>query len=213
MMSLDFSKKAWEKDRSLIPNELEEMSQLAARASHQMRTMLFELRPLVLETSGLQPAVETFLERRQKDIGITPKLTIEVDAYTPSGRISRTDKKIEATVFAIVQETVNNAIKHAKAQNIIVTLKEDKQGFYTTIADDGTGFNLNAVMSDYEQRGSLGMVNLQERTEVIGGELNIKSALGQGSQFMLYVPKEQQERAKRRVVTGPLRLPSNMQHR
>ncbi|MDM8530658.1 GAF domain-containing protein [Anaerolineales bacterium HSG25] len=210
MMSLDFTKKALEKDPSLVPRELDEMTDLAGRASHQMRTLLFELRPLVLETSGLQPAIEMFLERRQKDIGGLPRLMLKIEANTPSGEISRVDKKTETTIFAIVQETVNNAIKHAHAQSIIVTLRDDYDGLYTSIVDDGSGFNVSAVMSSYESRGSLGMVNLQERTEIIGGELKIESTEGKGSKFILYVPNEQAERAKRRVVTGPLRLPPNM---
>jgi signal transduction histidine kinase len=207
LMSLDFAKQAWVKDRSLIPAEFDNMFSLASRASHQMRTMLFELRPLVLETSGLQPALQVFLERRQKDIGLKPKLTLEVQTSNPSGEIARPDAKVENTIFAIVQETVNNAIKHAKAENIMVSLREDEDTIFVTIADDGVGFDVEQVMSNYEQRGSLGMINLQERTEVVGGEINIDAAPGKGARFNLHVPKSPDARTmRRRMVTGSLRL-------
>lgn len=204
-MSLDFSRKALEKDPSLLPKELNYMLELADRATYQMRTMLFELRPLVLETQGLGAALQVFIDRRQKDItGETPRLGLKVETDHPGGDISRQDGKVEAAIFAIVQETVNNAIKHAQAQNIVVQLTETSTAIYTVIRDDGKGFDVNGVMNNYEQRGSLGMINLKERTQLIGGELNIRSAPGQGTRITIQVPKEQSERMKKRNTTGAL---------
>jgi len=210
MMSLDFCKKALEKDPSLLSQEFDRMSELAERASHQLRTALFQLRPLVLETQGFGAALETFTERRQKDIGPTPKLTVKIEADTPNGELSRQDGKVEATIFAIVQETVNNAVKHAQANEIIVEVKETQQAIYTTIKDDGRGFDVDKILNNYEERGSLGMLNLQERTELIGGELTIKSVPDQGTKITIYVPKEKAERLRRRGTTGGLTIPSNM---
>ena len=176
-----------------------------------MRTVLFELRPLVLETQGLGAALQVFMDRRQKDIPEqSTKLTLKIETDNPSGDISRQDDKVEATIFAIVQETVNNAIKHAQAENIIVELKETPKAVYTVIKDDGKGFNVNEVMSNYEQRGSLGMVNLQERTQLIGGELTIKSIPDKGTRITIYVPKEKEERMKKRSTTGQLSLSARM---
>ena len=211
MMSLDFCKKALEKDPSLLPREIAYMHDLAERATHQMRTVLFELRPLVLETQGLGAALQVFLDRRQKDITEqSTKLTLKIETDNPSRDISRQDDKVEMTIFAIVQETVNNAIKHAQAENIIVELKETPKAVYTVIKDDGKGFNVIEVMSNYEQRGSLGMVNLQERTQLIGGELTIKSILDKGTRITIYVPKEKEERMKKRSTTGQLSLSARM---
>ncbi|MCL4295629.1 MAG: GAF domain-containing sensor histidine kinase [Anaerolineae bacterium] len=204
-MSLDFSKQALEKEPSLLPKELAYMQELADRATHQMRTMLFELRPLVLETQGLGAALQVFLERRQQDItGDTPKLALKIETSHPSGDISRQDGKVEAAIFAIVQETVNNAIKHAQAKNITVQLTETATAVYTVIKDDGQGFEVDQVMNNYEQRGSLGMINLKERTQLIGGELSVRSAPGHGTRITIQVPKEDSERLKKRNTTGTL---------
>lgn len=206
-MSLDFSKMALEKEPSLLPKELAYMQELADRATHQMRTMLFELRPLVLETQGLGAALQVFLERRQQDIiGDTPKLALKIETSHPSGDISRQDGKVEAAIFAIVQETVNNAIKHAQAKNIVVQLTETATAVYTVIKDDGKGFDVDQVMNNYEQRGSLGMINLKERTQLIGGELSIRSAPSHGTRITIQVPKEDSERLKKRNTTGTLSL-------
>jgi signal transduction histidine kinase len=210
MMSLDFCKKALERDPSLLPKEFDRMHQLAERASHQLRTALFELRPLVLETKGLSAALQTFLERRQKDIGETPILSFKLETDNPDREVSRQDGKVEATIFAIVQETVNNAIKHAQAREVVVEVKETPTALYTLIKDNGKGFDVDKVMSNYEQRGSLGMINLRERAELIGGELTMKSVPGHGTRITIYVPKEQAERMKRRGTTGELTLPAHM---
>lgn len=204
-MSLDFSRKALEKEPSLLPKELNYMLDLADRATYMMRTMLFELRPLVLETQGLGAALQVFIDRRQKDItGETPRLSLKIETDNPSGDISRQDDKVEAAIFAIVQETVNNAVKHAQAKNIVVQLTETSTAIYTVIRDDGKGFEVDGVMNNYEQRGSLGMINLKERTQLIGGELNIRSAPDQGTRITIQVPKEQSERMKKRNTTGAL---------
>jgi signal transduction histidine kinase len=213
MYNLDFATKALQKDPSLLPNAITDMKQLASRASHQMRTLLFELRPLVLETQGLGAALQVFLDRRQKDIPETQKtkLTLQIETNNSSGDISRQDDKVEAAIFAIVQETVNNAVKHAKADNIVVSLKETVEGVQTIITDDGIGFDLDAVLRNYETRGSLGMVNLRERAESVGGEFSMVSNLGQGTRISIYVPKERNEKEKRikqRTVTGMLNLPA-----
>jgi signal transduction histidine kinase len=210
-MSLDFSKKALEKEPSLLPKELIYMQDLAERATHQMRTMLFELRPLVLETQGLGAAVQVFIERRQKDItGETPQLALKIETDHSGDDISRQDGKVEATIFAIVQETVNNAIKHAQAENIVVQLTETATAIYTVIKDDGQGFDVNQVMSNYEQRGSLGMINLKERSQLIGGELSIRSAPGSGTRITIQVPTEQSERLKKRNSTGTFSLSARL---
>lgn len=210
IMSIDFCKQALRRDiqqaAQHLPKELDEIEGLAKRSVHQLRTALFELRPLALETQGLAAALEVFLDRRQNEIESDTKLTLTL----PYGDISRQDNDVESAIFAIIQETVNNAIKHAQADNIVIELRETSSALLTIIRDDGKGFDVEQVMSNYEQRGSLGMVNLRERSEAIGGDLHIHSIPGKGTTITIRVPKEKGERAKRRTYTGPLKLPTGM---
>lgn len=213
LMSVDFCKNAVKKDPqnaiTYIEEELNKIEELSKRSVDQLRTALFELRPLVLETQGLQAALQVFLERRQKEIQGETELDLKVETYNSDGEVSRQEFKIEATIFAIVQETVNNALKHAEADHLIVEVKETPQALYTVIKDDGKGFDVDKVMSNYEERGSLGMVNLKERAELIGGELTIRSVPGQGTRVVIYVPTEEEARMKKRR-TGTLSLPRDM---
>ncbi len=184
-MNLDFAKQALKKDPSLVEKELDEIIGLAQKATHQMRTLLFELRPLVLETQGLAAALTTFLKRRQKDERTALHLTVNSDR--PDNAIPRLISKSEMAIFAIVQEAVNNALKHAMAYNIYVSLDLKKDRLSVTILDDGQGFDLNAVSNNYEDRGSYGMINIKERAAVAGGNLAIKSAPGAGAEIQVNI--------------------------
>jgi signal transduction histidine kinase len=212
LMRLEFCQMLLEKDPPRLAQELLKTKTLGEQAVHQMRTTLFELRPLILETDGLEAVLRAFLESRQKDMTAekSPCLTLKIETNQPDGHISRQESKVEAAIFAIVQETVNNAIKHAQASKIVVHLKETHTGLHTTIADDGRGFDVDQVMKHYAQRGSLGMINIRERAELIGGELAIESASGQGTQIRLYVPKAKAERLQKRGKTGRLSLPPEL---
>ena len=185
-MNLDFAKQALKKNPALVEKELDEMMVLAQKATHQMRTLLFELRPLVLETQGLKAALSTFLERRQKDEKTA--LHLQTTSNRPDNAIPRLASKTEMAIFAIVQETVNNALKHAMADNIYVTLDLNQSRLKVSILDDGRGFDMNAVTNNYENRGSYGMLNIKERAAVTGGSLTMKSAPGAGTEIQVNIP-------------------------
>jgi signal transduction histidine kinase len=210
MMRLDYCKLVLEKDPSKLAEEIIATQELAKRAMHEIRTLLFELRPLALETQGLEAALHILLERRQKDVAESTELTLKIKTPHPSGAISRQDDNVEAAIFAIVKETVNNALKHAQASHIMVELSETPVGLYVIIADDGKGFDVDKVMSNYEQQGSLGMVNIWEQADLVGGELTLESTPGYGTRIIIYVPKAKKERMKKRGTAGRLCRPFNM---
>lgn len=185
-MSVEFCKKALVKDVSLVDPELDNIARLAHKATNQMRTLLFELRPLVLESQGLVAAVQTFLERRQKDE--LTQLRLEINSDLPDQNIPRMEGRVEMALFAIIQEAVTNALKHAKAENIFAKISKDGPHITVTILDDGLGFDMQLLNHNYEDRGSYGMVNLKERSELAGGKLTIRSAPGAGTEITISLP-------------------------
>ena len=95
----------------------------------------------------------------------------------------------QGVIFYIVEEAVNNARKHAAAPNIWVRLKQMEPGLnLLEIQDDGVGFDISTVNNNYENRGSLGMINLRERTELVNGLLNMQSEPGKGTLIQVYIP-------------------------
>jgi signal transduction histidine kinase/putative methionine-R-sulfoxide reductase with GAF domain len=187
LMKLDFVEKALNRAPSLAEEEIVQLTELGQRASHQMRTLLFELRPLILETQGLVPALKMFLARREEEEAGTT-LHLEVSTERGDDQLTRRDPKDEAAIFAIVQEAVRNALNHAQADNIWVRLAEQAGELMVMVQDDGVGFDTTVMENDYAQRASLGMVNIRERAELVGGHLTLRSAPGQGTEVMIRVP-------------------------
>jgi signal transduction histidine kinase len=114
---------------------------------------------------------------------------------------------VENALFAIVQEMVTNALKHAAASHIRVQLTETATDLQLVIADNGKGFEVEPVLRHYAGRGSLGLLNIRERAELIGGQLSLASAPGRGTRLTVCVPKAPAERRKKRATTGSLALP------
>ncbi|MEO7001858.1 MAG: GAF domain-containing sensor histidine kinase [Ktedonobacterales bacterium] len=164
--------------------EMRKARELALATTRDIRALLFDLRPLVLESEsgGLVAALRQSLERYANGNG--PQMRL--DAHYPE----RLPHTVELTVFAIVQEAVNNIIKHAHAQNCVIEIRESPARLLATIRDDGDGFDTAQIQVDYETRGSWGMVNMLERAGLINGELSIASQVGKGTIVTLDVPRE-----------------------
>lgn len=197
-MRVNFARRLFEKDQDAAFKELKKVEDLARRTTKEIRHMLFTLRPLILESQGLVMALKQLAEKVKE----THDQNVVVEAETDvAGNL---DMGKQGVVFYIVDEAVNNAVKHAEAQNVWVRLRSHDDLFILEIEDDGVGFNVGSVDSDYAQRGSLGMVNMRERTELINGVLNIESAIGAGTLITVTVP-ETEERAEEIHRAGGVR--------
>jgi two-component system sensor histidine kinase DegS len=111
----------------------------------------------------------------------------------------------QTVIFYLVEEALNNARKHAQASEIIVRLFFHPKAANIAvleIADNGVGFDVKAVMNSYTQRSSMGMVNLQERSELIDGSLQIDSVIGKGTRVRILIPLDQE--AKDRLQQNEL---------
>jgi len=163
--------------------ELEKIEELARRTSKEIRHMLFTLRPLVLESQGLAAALRSMAEKTSEMF--SQNIQVEID----ESQLENMEIGKQSVIFYIVEEAINNARKHAKAGHIWVRMKPTaKDIILLEIQDDGVGFDVNAVTRAYDQRGSLGMVNLRERTELVNGVLNLQSAPGKGTRVQVYIP-------------------------
>jgi signal transduction histidine kinase len=160
--------------------EIRELEAQLREATRGVRTLLYELRPLVLESQGLAAALETYITKLQKPGA--PHISLEVRNF--AGRL---DHRAEISVFGIVQEAVNNILKHAGATTVAIVITGPPEKLRMTITDDGKGFDPNQVLEKYAQRGSFGLLNMQERASRIGGELEITSQPGQGTIVTLTV--------------------------
>jgi len=171
------------KDPKAAGEELARIEELARRTTKEIRHMLFTLRPLVLESQGLVAALRSMAVKIRETYSQNVIISVEENILT-NFEVGK-----QGVVFFIVEEAVTNARKHAQAEHIWVNLRSfEKEMALLEVQDDGVGFDVAAVNRSYDQRGSLGMVNLRERTELVNGVMNIQSSLGKGTRVQVYIP-------------------------
>ena len=134
----------------------------------QVQTLAFELRPSMLDEFGLVEALRTLVTRH----GVRARVRA---TYTAAPADARAPAEIETACFRIVQEALNNVVRHAGARNVEVTLTARDDALEVTVRDDGVGFEVEG------RRTGLGLVGMGERAEVAGARLDIESAPGTGT--------------------------------
>ena len=181
-MRVNFSRRLINRDAKRASDELYKIEELARRTSKEIRQMLFTLRPLILESEGLIAALKDLSRKIDEMHGQT--VHVDVDPQIESAM----EVGKQGVIFFIVEEAVNNARKHARAEHIWVRLKPDGEMALLEIEDNGIGFDVAEVQDNYEKRGSLGMVNLYERAEMVHGILRFESTRGQGTRISVKIP-------------------------
>ncbi len=184
-MRANIARKYMDTDLDAAKKEVEQIENLARKTTNEIRHMLFTLRPLALETQGLEAALQTMAEKMRDNYQQNVVIQLDKDA------LARLDATRQGVAFYLVEEAVNNARKHAHAETISVRLRaipKDPDILLLEIADNGVGFDVSAVTNAYEKRGSLGMVNLRERTDLINGLLHVDSAPGKGTRVRIFIP-------------------------
>lgn len=181
-MQIDYIKRLLESSPAKVAEELDDVHKATQHAVQELRTFMFGLRPVVLETEGLVPALEQYVRR----LRIHDQLDVELEA----GSVPRLDSIIEQNIFAIVREAVGNAKKYASGASIEIVIEREPSGIRTRVIDDGPGFDLEEVQHGYDRQASLGLINMRERAEMIGGFLKIRTSPGQGTTIDLFVPTD-----------------------
>jgi len=181
-MRMSVIRKMFQQTPESVPDELQKVEEIARNTAKEIRSMLFTLRPLVLESQGLAAALTQLAEKMQETYGQAVAVRVIKEAE------QMLDSHQQGVIFYIVEEAVNNARKHAQASVISVTVSRQRDMAAVEIADNGVGFNLAAVDSGYDRRGSLGMVNMRERAALIDGMLHIESAEGKGTRITVVIP-------------------------
>ena len=148
----------------------------AQEALREMRLLIYQLRPPLLEKGGLAVALQVRLDAVERRGGVQAELHIEGQERLPP--------IIQAELHQIAQEALNNALKHAHARKVHVRLHFGPAATCLQVKDDGVGFDL----SDAGIGGGLGIPGMKERVQRIGGRLEIKSAPGQGTKIVVEVP-------------------------
>ncbi|HYT35861.1 MAG TPA: sensor histidine kinase, partial [Ktedonobacteraceae bacterium] len=154
---------------------------LAHSTLRAIRNLSIDLRPSALDDLGLLPALRWYVKEYQK------KCSIDVEFHA-SGFKERLPAEMETALYRIVQECLTNTAKHANANRVTITLKEETARVYARITDDGEGFDYEALLKTPGQERGLGLAGMHERAVLLDGTLSIHSTSERGTIIEVSIP-------------------------
>jgi len=158
---------------------MEQVAGTAQQALREMRLLLHNLRPAVLEQLGLEKAIRQRVEAVEKRVGIGVDYQVQGKIELPA--------HVEEALYHIVQESLNNALKHAAADSISLSLCQHENRVKLIVADNGKGFKF----LDNGDSGGLGLTSMRERVDSLGGNLKIETEVGGGSSVQVELDVDQ----------------------
>lgn len=167
--------------------ELRNLKKIVRDSLQDVRKIIYNLRPMSLDDLGLVPTLQRYILTFQEDSGISV-------SFKTRGVCDDMKSVISLTVFRIVQEAINNIIKHAYSQNVSITLEFNEKGLRLIIYDDGKGFDVEKLKAKTDDMNSgFGLFSMRERVELLGGVFNISSELGKGTRLNISIPFVREE--------------------
>jgi signal transduction histidine kinase len=161
-----------------LTEQLVRLRELAASALAEMRSLVETLRPADLDADGLAGALRKRIELLRR----VHRVPLTLNVHGPAGI---RDHTVEREVFRVATEALSNALQHAEARRITITLDTSGGAVHLTVADDGKGFDLATIRLTSRR---LGLTSMRERAEALGGVLHVDTAPGAGTRLTLEVP-------------------------
>ncbi|MBT2693693.1 sensor histidine kinase [Bacillus sp. ISL-55] len=157
--------------------EIRSMKKMVRSALYEVRRIIYDLRPMALDDLGLVPTLKKYLQTIE-EYHKTTRIQ-----FTNIGEDRRLPSNYEVALFRIIQESVQNALKHAEALSVQVKLEIKRDHLMAVIKDDGKGFDINESKPE-----SFGLLGIRERVELLEGELTIHSKIGTGTLVIIQIP-------------------------
>ena len=154
---------------------------LAQQSLANLRMIVYGLRPTILDDLGLVPAIRWYARTNLEEVGIM------VELHT-NGEVEPLSPQLKSTLFRIAQEAINNIVKHSKAKQVEIKLSQCEKNIQLEVQDDGEGFDLTIVRQEALRLQHLGLLGIQERAELAGGEVQLSSVPGSGTHILVKVP-------------------------
>jgi PAS domain S-box-containing protein len=168
-----------EGNRRTASDYLRELRDTAQEALREMRLLIFELRPPELEKIGLVAALQARLKAVEARAGMQAEIHVEGGDTARQVPIA-----VQQEVYHLIQEALNNVLKHARARQVRVRLEFRETILLAQVSDDGQGFQPAGA----QETGGLGIAGMQERAQRVGGALKVESTPGEGARVTLEVP-------------------------
>ena len=166
-----------EKGADAALKEIHDLKISVRNALSEVRRIIYDLRPMALDDLGIDPTLKKYLSTIME---YNPGVEIQFLSYNNERRIP---SDYEVAVFRLVQESVNNALKHGKPNLIIVKLEWLCDEINVVVKDNGVGFDTESV-----REGSFGIIGMKERIDLLKGSMKISSSIGKGTTILMKIP-------------------------
>jgi signal transduction histidine kinase len=160
---------------------LKKVQTLTVQVHSEVSRLIADLRPALLDTLGLVPAVRQHAESRLRAMGIN--VSVET-----RGKEKRLPSDVEAALFRFVQGAIGNIAQHSKAKNTAIVLEYQPDELFLRISDDGQGFDVSEITDVEESGRGRGLFSMRERIGFLGGTSSIESQPGKGTIVLARVP-------------------------
>lgn len=167
---------------------LHKLEILTADSLKELQRLMTDLRPSHLDDLGLSAALRWYSSKIQEH----SSLHIRVDIHEEECEL---DDAVKITIFRIIQECLNNIIKHSQATHVNIHLHFEEKGVRISVYDNGVGFNRDEVQQRLTSRPSLGLTGMEERAALLHGTVTIQSRPGFGTQVEAWIPYHRGEKA------------------
>ncbi|MBH9966614.1 ATP-binding protein [[Bacillus] enclensis] len=157
--------------------EIRDLKKMVRSALYEVRRIIYDLRPMALDDLGLIPTLRKYLSTIEE---YNHKTSIQ---FVNIGLDVRLPSKYEVALFRLVQECVQNALKHAESTHIQVKVEVKKDKITVVVKDNGKGFDIET-----QKTGSFGIMGMKERVDLLEGDITIDSKLGAGTVVLIQVP-------------------------
>ncbi|OLN24058.1 histidine kinase [Domibacillus antri] len=161
--------------------EIRDLKKMVRSALYEVRRIIYDLRPMALDDLGLIPTLKKYLAT-VSEYNRSNSRAPDIE-FTNIGMDKRLPAKLEVALFRLIQESVQNALKHADASRIQVKLEIKKDHILAVVKDNGKGFSVNETKS-----GSFGIMGMKERVELLEGDITLHSKPGEGTAVLISVP-------------------------
>jgi two-component system, NarL family, sensor histidine kinase DegS len=183
MMRSDLIEKIYrERSAEEALEEIKSLKKMVRTALYEVRRIIYDLRPMALDDLGLIPTLRKYLQTTE-EYHNSSKIN-----FINLGQDRRLLTKYEVSLFRLIQESVQNALKHAEAMEIEVKVDINKDNIFVSVKDNGKGFDISEVK--YQSFGILGM---KERVELLDGEITFDSKVGIGTSVSIRIPLEEEK--------------------
>ncbi|MBI4338065.1 MAG: sensor histidine kinase [Chloroflexi bacterium] len=176
--------------------ELRDVRELAVRTGEELRRILWDLRPRILDDMGLLPALEWLVDEVHRYHGIRGKVEVR-------GPLPPLSAQAQLIIWRIAQEAMHNVVKHAEATEVGISVARGHRSLKLRVWDNGKGFDARRLMRHLPRQTKLGLLGMQERARLLGGTLTVHSEPGKGTSVSVELPLTRDYERGRSVAAAP----------